>query len=158
MDALSESRRTSADSLQSASTSHPRGSNPTDVPEDSTFQIGDDDDEDTDDDRRPTPLESSPARTPSQGSSVSSSIDEAVPTQMRGMSEKARGKMPGQFHSSSRPTMLMYSSWLSHFFPPQQYHQSLQLHGSHSINKRALHSLVHLDRDLAADLAVAYNS
>jgi len=67
------------------------------VPEDGTFAIGDDDDEDTDDDNRPTPAESTPTEQPSRASSVSSSIDDAVPTQLRGMSEKARGKMPGRF-------------------------------------------------------------
>jgi hypothetical protein len=68
------------------------------VPEDGTFAIGDDEDDDTDDDRQPTPAESATTEqhTPSRASSVSSSVDDAVPTQLRGMSEKARGKMPGK--------------------------------------------------------------
>ena len=66
-----------------------------DVPEEDTFAIGDDEDDDTDDDHHPTPAESTPTEAPSRASSVSSSVDDAVPTQLRGMSEKARGKMPG---------------------------------------------------------------
>lgn len=68
------------------------------MPEDGTFAIGDDedeDDEDTDDDHRATPAESTPTEPASRASSISSSIDETVPVQLRGMSEKARGKMPG---------------------------------------------------------------
>jgi hypothetical protein len=66
------------------------------VPEDGTFAVGDDEDDDTDDDHRPTPAESTPTDYPSRASSVSSSVDDAVPSQLRGMSEKARGKMPGK--------------------------------------------------------------
>jgi len=95
---LSESRRGSADSIRSPTISHPRAPALSDVPEeDGTFAIGDDEDEDTDDDHRPTPAESTPTEQPSRAGSVSSSVDDAVPTQLRGMSEKARGKMPGKF-------------------------------------------------------------
>jgi hypothetical protein len=65
------------------------------VPEDGAFAIGDDEDDDTEDDNQPTPAESTASKQPSSGSSVSSNVDDAVPTQLRGMSEKARGKMPG---------------------------------------------------------------
>ncbi|KAI9765313.1 MAG: hypothetical protein M1840_007512 [Geoglossum simile] len=65
--------------------------------EDGTFAIGDDDDDSEDDqDHRPTPSQSS--RTPS----VSSSADDTVPLQLRGMSEKARGKMPAGTPTFSR--------------------------------------------------------
>ena len=98
---LSESRRSSVDSIRSPTTSHSRAPALSDVPEeDGTFAIGDDEDEDTDDDHRPTPAESTPTEQPSRASSVSSSVDDAVPIQLRGMSEKARGKMPGKFPSS----------------------------------------------------------
>ncbi len=93
---LSESQRDSADSIRSPSLSHPRVPALSDVPEDGTFAIGDDEDEDTDDGHDPTPAASTPDR-PSRASSVSSSVDDAVPIQLRGMSEKARGKMPGKF-------------------------------------------------------------
>jgi hypothetical protein len=94
---LSESRRGSVDSIISPTISHSRAPALSDVPEeDGTFAIGGDEDEDTDDDHRPTPAESTPTEQPSRASSVSSSVDDAVPTQLRGMSEKARGKMPGK--------------------------------------------------------------
>lgn len=95
------SRRSSVDSLRSPTTSHHHGQQQTrnsqlsDVAENNAFAIGDDDDEeDSDDDEpRPTPSQSSLSENPSRASSVVS-VEDAVPTQMRGMSEKARGKMP----------------------------------------------------------------
>lgn len=93
---LSECRRGSADSIRSPSPSHPRAPALDDVPEEA-FAIGDDEDEDTDNDHCPTPAASTPSEAPSRASSVSSSVDDTVPTQLRGMSEKARGKMPGKF-------------------------------------------------------------
>jgi len=90
----SDSRRGSADSIRSPTTSHQRAPALSDVPEDGTFAVGDDEDEDTDDDEHQrTPSE---RNTASRASSVSSNVDDAVPTQLRGMSEKARGKMPGK--------------------------------------------------------------
>ena len=95
-DLMSESRRGSADSIRSPTSSHQRAPQLSDVPEEEgTFAIGDDEDEETDDEQ-PTPAASTPTEQPSRASSVSSSIDDAVPTQLRGMSEKARGKMPGK--------------------------------------------------------------
>lgn len=93
---LSGSRRSSVDSLRSPTSSHQRAPQLSDVPEeDGTFAIGDDEDEESDDER-PTPAASTPTEQPSRASSISSSVDDAVPTQLRGMSEKARGKMPGK--------------------------------------------------------------
>ncbi|KAI9863644.1 MAG: hypothetical protein M1813_003667 [Trichoglossum hirsutum] len=70
---------------------------PSNVPEeDGAFAIGDDDDSEDEQDHRPTPSQSS--RTPS----ISSSVDDAVPLQLRGMSEKARGKMPAGTPTFSR--------------------------------------------------------
>ncbi|KAF4628048.1 hypothetical protein G7Y89_g10102 [Cudoniella acicularis] len=97
----SDSRRGSADSIRSPS-SHQRATALSDVPEEDTFAIGDDEDEDTDDEQRPTPATSTPTEQPSRASSVSSSVDDAVPTQLRGMSEKARGKMPAGMPTFSR--------------------------------------------------------
>ncbi|KAI4128229.1 MAG: hypothetical protein LQ341_006699 [Variospora aurantia] len=72
--------------------------------EDGTFTIGDDEDTDDDDEREPlaTPAQSSPSNHTSQTPSRSSSIDEPLPTQLKGMSEKARGKMPASQSSFSR--------------------------------------------------------
>lgn len=62
--------------------------------EDGTFAIGDDEDE-SDDDHRPTPAQSTTSENTSQAdSSTASNVEDAVPVQLRGMSEKARGKMP----------------------------------------------------------------
>ncbi|TVY84308.1 Ubp5-interacting protein [Lachnellula suecica] len=99
---LSDSRRGSVDSIRSPSTSHSRAPELSDVPEEGTFAIGDDEDEDTDDESRPTPAASTPTEQPSRPSSISSGIDDAVPTQLRGMSEKARGKMPAGMPTFSR--------------------------------------------------------
>lgn len=72
--------------------------------EDGTFAVGDDEDSDNEDDREllPTPSHSSPSAHNSRTPSVSSSADEPLPTQLRGMSEKARGKMPAGQPSFSR--------------------------------------------------------
>ncbi|KAG9242939.1 high-temperature-induced dauer-formation protein-domain-containing protein [Calycina marina] len=94
----SDSRRGSADSIRSPITSHPRAPLLSDVPEDGTFAVGDDDD-DSDNEHQPKPFETTSA---SRASPVSSSVDDAVPTQLRGMSEKARGKMPAGAPTFSR--------------------------------------------------------
>ena len=81
--------------MRSPTSNHQRAPQLSDVPEEEgTFAIGDDEEES--DDERPTPAASTPIEQPSRASSVSSSVDDAVPTQLRGMSEKARGKMPGK--------------------------------------------------------------
>ncbi|KAK6580902.1 hypothetical protein PZA11_006390 [Diplocarpon coronariae] len=99
---LAESRRGSVDSLRSPSIGQIHAPTLSDVPEDGTFAIGEDDEEDTDDESRPTPATSTSTEQPSRASSVSSSIDDAVPVQLRGMSEKARGKMPAGMPNFSR--------------------------------------------------------
>ena len=72
------------------------------VPEDSdAFAIGDDEDDENDESPTAgTPSHSSPSGR--AASSRASSIDESVPVQVRGMSEKARGKMPMNQISFSR--------------------------------------------------------
>jgi len=97
------SRRSSVDSIRSPSGSHQRPPTLSNVPEEEgAFAIGDDDeDEDTDDDQRASPSQSTP-ETPSRPSSISSSVDDTVPVQLRGMSEKARGKMPAGTPTFSR--------------------------------------------------------
>ena len=69
--------------------------------EDGTFAIGDSDDSE-DDDHRPTPSQSSPSLRNSRTPSIASSADESMPIQLRGMSEKARGKMPAGAQTFSR--------------------------------------------------------
>ena len=89
-------RTSSIDSLRSPTVAR----TPTlgNVPEeDSAFAIGDDDDDSDAEDARP----SEPSRSPvpsqsgaSRSASIASSVEDSVPSQVRGMSEKARGKMP----------------------------------------------------------------
>ncbi|KAK2756447.1 hypothetical protein FQN54_005340 [Arachnomyces sp. PD_36] len=76
----------------------------THVPEEEgTFAIGDDEDSDDEQETgQDTPSQSSPSLRTSRTPSVSSSIDDSVPLQLRGMSEKARGKMPVGQPSFSR--------------------------------------------------------
>ncbi|KAF2786219.1 hypothetical protein K505DRAFT_290086 [Melanomma pulvis-pyrius CBS 109.77] len=84
-------RDDSIDSLRSPVV--PRTPTLSNVPEEnSAFAIGDDEDSDADDSHPTDPLRS-PLQSPS-GASRSASIDESVPLQLRGMSEKARGKRP----------------------------------------------------------------
>lgn len=145
------SRTNSIDSLRSPTVAR----NPTlrEVPEEDTaFAIGDDDDEDDDDDdddnsdaneQRPSDRVQSPTQPApgaSRSASVASSVDESVPLQLRGMSEKARGKMPvGQpafsrqnsftsLHSAAGPALatneLFTPSvyWVSGLLPDKVYH------------------------------------
>lgn len=99
----SNSTRSSAEIVQSPLTSSlSRVSTLNNVPEeDATFAVGDDED-DSDDESRPTPAPSSPSENPSRSSSVAPHADDDVPRQLRGMSEKARGKMPAGAPTFSR--------------------------------------------------------
>jgi hypothetical protein len=88
------STRSSVESLRSPTAAHSKLPPLGDVvEEDSTFAIGEDDDE-SDEDVRPTPSPSDPSERPSRSSSVASQVEDDVPRQLRGMSEKARGKLP----------------------------------------------------------------
>lgn len=101
LDSLDEgSMRSSADSTRSPATTPTRPQALAGVPEDDTFAIGDDED-DSDEEPMPTPAQSTTSENPSQASSAGNA-DEAVPVQLRGMSEKARGKMPAAARSFSR--------------------------------------------------------
>ncbi|KAF2685360.1 hypothetical protein K458DRAFT_417422 [Lentithecium fluviatile CBS 122367] len=89
-------RADSIDSLRSPTTA--RTPTLTNVPEEnSAFAIGDDDDSDAEDATLPgTTLQGTP-QSPSAASrsaSIASSVEDSVPLQLRGMSEKARGKRP----------------------------------------------------------------
>jgi hypothetical protein len=146
---MSESRRGSADSIRSPTSSHQRAPQLSDVPEEEgTFAIGDDEDEETDDEQ-PTPAASTPTDQPSRASSVSSSIDDAVPTQLRGMSEKARGKMPGKRPMLQTTILLLTrNSRHANLLPPEQHHKSQQLLSA-LLHNRRLRAHIRLDRVLA---------
>ncbi|KAL9123947.1 MAG: hypothetical protein Q9217_006675, partial [Psora testacea] len=91
------SRNNSIESLRSPQSG--RSPSLSNVPENGAFTIGDDDDEDDDNETQETP--STPPQS-SRAPSISSSAGEPLPTQLRGMSEKARGKMPAGQPSFSR--------------------------------------------------------
>lgn len=96
------STRSSVESIRSPTSATSRESALSDVPEeDSTFAVGEDDD-DSDGEERPTHTPSSPSEQPSRASSVTSQPEDDVPRQLRGMSEKARGKMPAGASTFSR--------------------------------------------------------
>ncbi|KAF7552135.1 hypothetical protein G7046_g7514 [Stylonectria norvegica] len=92
--------RSSVDSVRSPTGSHPRHPALEEVPEDGAFAIGEDED-DSDDECRPTPARSTSSENQSQNSSTAN-MEDALPTQLRGMSEKARGKMPAGIRTFSR--------------------------------------------------------
>ena len=97
------SRHGSMDSVRSPTSA--RSPALTNVPEEGgAFAIGDDDDSEDDEDHEilPTPSHSSPSTHNSRTPSVASSADEPLPAQIRGMSEKARGKLPAGQPSFSR--------------------------------------------------------
>ena len=103
-------RNGSVESLRSPSSARPPSLS--DVPEEGgTFSIGDDDDSEDDDHTfQATPSQSSPSAHDSRSPSIDS-VDDAVPMQLRGMSEKARGKMPvGQTSFSRVNSMSSISS------------------------------------------------
>lgn len=93
----------SNDSLRSPTSPQGGRSSLQDVPEeDSAFAIGEDDDDSDGDQPTRSPVQASRATSESRAASISSSVDETVPLQLRGMSEKARGKMPAGAPSFSR--------------------------------------------------------
>lgn len=95
------SRASTIDTNHSRQPSHNDNQPQTPV-DDSAFAIGDDDDSDEDEEPRPTPSQSSPSRDSRAPSVASSSAEDALPMQIRGLSEKARGKMPAGSNSFSR--------------------------------------------------------
>jgi hypothetical protein len=96
------SRADSGDNTTRNAASRSSTTSLSDVPEEEgTFAIGDSEDSD-DDLNQPTPSQSSPSLHNSRTPSVDSSADDSMPIQLRGMSEKARGKMPVGSSSFSR--------------------------------------------------------
>ncbi|KAJ4311121.1 hypothetical protein N0V94_008108 [Neodidymelliopsis sp. IMI 364377] len=112
------SRQTSIDSLRSPTAA--RTPSLGNVPEEnSAFAIGSDDEDDSEGEETSPPSQPrSPVQSPQGGSrgasrsaSIASSVDESVPLQLRGMSEKARGKMPvGQPTFSRQNSMTSLAS------------------------------------------------
>ncbi|KAJ1713824.1 high-temperature-induced dauer-formation protein-domain-containing protein [Aspergillus flavus] len=84
--------------------------------EHSPFAIGGDDSDDEREEQK-TPAQSSPSVQSSRRPSISSAVDESVPLQLRGMSEKARGKMPAGQPSFSRQNSITSQSSMSAAFP-----------------------------------------
>ena len=147
---IARSQKDAAEGVTSETTTNPSRSSSgahsppsrTSTSEEDTFTIGDSDDSDNDD--QPTPSHSSASahnsRTPSNASSAA---DESVPIQLRGMSEKARGKLPAGAQSFARqnsstslssPTayttrtgFLPTSDWLSSWLPDLPLHTMLTL-------------------------------
>lgn len=93
------SLRSSSESHRSPSTAPSRTNTLEEVPEDGAFAIGDEDD--SDDDNQPTPARSTTSESTSHDAAAAP-VEDAVPVQLRGMSEKARGKMPANVRSFSR--------------------------------------------------------
>ncbi|EYE98481.1 Hid1 family protein [Aspergillus ruber CBS 135680] len=80
------------------------------IPEENgPFAIGEDDSDDERDDENTAPPSTQTSRRPS----VSSMMDESVPLQLRGMSEKARGKMPAGHPTFSRQNSMTSQSSMS---------------------------------------------
>jgi hypothetical protein len=131
----SELQRTnSIDSIRSPTVSR----TPTlgNVPEEnSAFAIGDDDDSDAEEPHSTETPQSPTQSGASRSASIASSIDESVPQQLRGMSEKARGKMPvGQPAFSRQNSISSLSSMATpalatneFFTPSAQWVSSLRL-------------------------------
>ncbi len=103
LDRLTMERKDAGESLGARSTSQESARSPVstrsasldDVPEDSTFSIGDDEDEDA------TPMGDSISR---PDSVVNGNFEDALPIQSRSMSENARGKQPMGLGNFSRST------------------------------------------------------
>ena len=126
-------RGDSLDALRSpASTMTPTLSN---VPEEGgAFAIGDEEDSDMEDEQSTEPpSNSSTANQHSRTSSVSSSIDSSVPTQLRGMSEKARGKMPVGTPTFSRVNSVSSVTSYSAIQTPTVFTPSPQWVGTRSL-------------------------
>ncbi|PLN81601.1 high-temperature-induced dauer-formation protein-domain-containing protein [Aspergillus taichungensis] len=86
------------------------------IPEENTpFAIGDESDDEQGEPK--TPAHTSPSVQSSRRPSAASTVDESVPLQLRGMSEKARGKMPAGQPSFSRQNSMTSQISVSAIFP-----------------------------------------
>ncbi|OJJ06965.1 hypothetical protein ASPVEDRAFT_141725 [Aspergillus versicolor CBS 583.65] len=119
-----ESRDTVTSPVLSASEDDPRLSSGARsplgrIPEEnnSPFAIGGDDSEDEGEGQH-TPAQDSASVQTSRRQSISSTADESVPPQLRGMSEKARGKMPAGQPSFSRQNSMTSQISMSALLSP----------------------------------------
>jgi hypothetical protein len=153
-------RTNSMDSLRSPiSVRSPSLSN---VPEEhSAFAIGDEEESDEDEASASLHVRTNDTSSmeDSRADSLSSPIQEAVPTQLRGMSEKARGKMPvGQPSFSRQNSISSLHSLTQHTSQPGQFQPTaewvcglLNLICSHAYD-------LHADRKLADGVAASHHS
>ena len=158
-EATSPTRASSVDSLRSHNIQSPRTPTLRDVPEEtSAFAVGEDESDDDEDDR-PTPSPSSRSPQGSRAPSVASSVDDAMPLQLRGMSEKARGKRPAGTPAFSRqnsttslsshaPAMITSSGGFS---PSAQWIETW-------LPQLPLHTILTLTQELSPRVARASNS
>lgn len=136
----------------------------TNVPEEGgAFAIGDDEDSDEEEDHDvlPTPSHSSPSRPDSRTPSVASSTDEPLPAQLRGMSEKARGKMPAGQPSFSRQNSMtsLNSHQTSLMSPAVGFEPSAEwVIDIHFVSLWVIQVDQHTDRILAAFPPFAYHT
>ena len=93
--------------------------------EDGAFAIGDDE-SDVDEDGLADSVYRSSAHGTSRTPSIASSVDDILPTQLRGMSEKARGKMPVGTPTFSRVNSMTSVSSQQIPSTPSNFHPSAQ--------------------------------
>ena len=124
---VSHSRSSSVDSIRSPPSARSTGLS--NVPGNGAFAIGEDEESENETQETPiTPSHSSPLDQ-NLGATSISSVEEPLPSQLRGMSEKARGKMPAGQPSFSRQnssTSLSYqltptTSRPDNFFPSKTW-------------------------------------
>jgi hypothetical protein len=155
-------RTNSIDSIRSPTVSR----TPTlgNVPEEnSAFAIGDDDDSDAEEQLSAEPPQSPPqsasgASRAASIASLASSVDESVPLQVRGMSEKARGKMPvGQPTFSRQNSMTSLSSAATPAFATNEFFTpSAQWVSDRYISKNAILLTFTVARELAVGATTAH--
>lgn len=146
----SSSVRSSVDSAHHPPATQARAQGVQETVDDTAFAVGDDE---SDEDLQATPPKSTPSENPSRSSSVAPPED-AVPIQVRGMSEKARGKMPagtGSFSRTNSTTSLGVDSASSQspnasFEPTSQWIDSW-------LPELPLHTLLSLLQQVSALLA-----
>ncbi|KAH8731937.1 high-temperature-induced dauer-formation protein-domain-containing protein [Phaeosphaeriaceae sp. PMI808] len=153
-------RANSIDSLRSPTISR----TPTlgNVPEEnSAFAIGDDNDSDAEDPHATEPPQS-PIQSPSGASrstSIASSMDESVPLQIRGMSEKARGKMPvGQPAFSRQNSISSLSSLATPALATNEFFTPSALWLENWLSELPLHTILMLISQLGPEMPNPGNS
>ncbi|KAF1918851.1 high-temperature-induced dauer-formation protein-domain-containing protein [Ampelomyces quisqualis] len=126
------------------------------VPEEnSAFAIGDDEDSDAEEQLSAEPPQSPPqsASGASRTASIASSVDESVPLQVRGMSEKARGKMPvGQPTFSRQNSVTSLSSAATPAFATNEYFTPSSQWLENWLSELPLHTILMLISQLGPNM------